>query len=299
MIRTAHDPAHRMRRYFQTLPAVLVIALLMGLPMVIMGFVSLVERAPEGGVQWGAFTLRAYSNFLFEESLTGGVELNTDYVTIYIRSFVLSGLTVLGTLLIAFPAALFIALQPQDRRNFYIFLISIPFWVNLLVRNYAWILLLRTNGLIDQALMSAGIISQPLDLLYTDVAVAIGLIYSFLPLMVMPLYAALEKFDFSLVEAAFDLGANRLKTLFYVIIPGVRPGIIAGSILVFIPGLGAYVTPALLGGSKTMMIGNLIENQFGAARDWPFGAALSFVLLIVVGLAASSGFLFGGGEKSQ
>ncbi|PWE53912.1 ABC transporter permease [Metarhizobium album] len=297
MSRSAYNPANRLRRYVQTLPAVLVIALLMGLPMVMMGFVSIVERAPDGGVHWGEFTLRAYSNFLFEESLMGGVELNTDYVTIYIRSFVLSGLTVVGTLLIAFPAALFIALQPQERRNFYIFLISIPFWVNLLVRNYAWILLLRTNGLIDQALIGSGIISEPLDLLYTDIAVAIGLIYSFLPLMVMPLYAALEKFDFSLVEAAFDLGANRIKTLFYVIIPGVRPGIVAGSILVFIPGLGAYVTPALLGGSKSMMIGNLIENQFGAARDWPFGAALSFVLLIVVALAASARILFGGKEK--
>lgn len=297
MSRSAYNPANRLRRYVQTLPAVLVIALLMGLPMVMMGFVSIVERAPDGGVHWGEFTLRAYSNFLFEESLMGGVELNTDYVTIYIRSFLLSGLTVVGTLLIAFPAALFIALQPQERRNFYIFLISIPFWVNLLVRNYAWILLLRTNGLIDQALIGSGIISQPLDLLYTDIAVAIGLIYSFLPLMVMPLYAALEKFDFSLVEAAFDLGANRIKTLFYVIIPSVRPGIIAGSILVFIPGLGAYVTPALLGGSKSMMIGNLIENQFGAARDWPFGAALSFVLLIVVALAASARILFGGKEK--
>ena len=297
MSRSAYNPTNRLRRYVQTLPAVLVIALLMGLPMVMMGFVSIVERAPDGGVHWGEFTLRAYSNFLFEESLMGGVELNTDYVTIYIRSFVLSGLTVVGTLLIAFPAALFIALQPQERRNFYIFLISIPFWVNLLVRNYAWILLLRTNGLIDQALIGSGIISEPLDLLYTDIAVAIGLIYSFLPLMVMPLYAALEKFDFSLVEAAFDLGANRIKMLFYVIIPGVRPGIIAGSILVFIPGLGAYVTPALLGGSKSMMIGNLIENQFGAARDWPFGAALSFVLLIVVALAASARILFGGKEK--
>lgn len=297
MSRSTYNPANRLRRYFQTLPAVLVIALLMGLPMVMMGFVSIVERAPDGGVHWGAFTLRAYSNFLFEESLMGGVELNTDYVTIYIRSFVLSGLTVVGTLLIAFPAALFIALQPQERRNFYIFLISIPFWVNLLVRNYAWILLLRTNGLIDQALIGSGIISEPLDLLYTDIAVAIGLIYSFLPLMVMPLYAALEKFDFSLVEAAFDLGANRIKTLFYVIIPGVRPGIVAGSILVFIPGLGAYVTPALLGGSKSMMIGNLIENQFGAARDWPFGAALSFVLLIVVALAAFARIVFGGKEK--
>ena len=297
MSRSAYNPANRLRRYVQTLPAVLVIALLMGLPMVMMGFVSIVERAPDGGVHWGEFTLRAYSNFLFEESLMGGVELNTDYVTIYIRSFVLSGLTVVGTLLIAFPAALFIALQPQERRNFYIFLISIPFWVNLLVRNYAWILLLRTNGLIDQALIGSGIISEPLDLLYTDIAVAIGLIYSFLPLMVMPLYAALEKFDFSLVEAAFDLGANRIKTLFYVIIPGVRPGIIAGSILVFIPGLGAYVTPALLGGSKSMMIGNLIENQFGAAGDWPFGAALSFVLLIVVALGASARILFGGKEK--
>jgi spermidine/putrescine transport system permease protein len=292
----AYNPASGLKRYLQTMPAVLVIAVFMGLPMLIMAFVSIVERAPDGGVTWGQFTLRAYGNFLFEESLMGGVELNTDYMTIYLRSFILSGLTVAGTLLIAFPAALFVALQRPERRNLYIFLISIPFWINLLVRNYAWILLLRSDGLLDQGLMGLGITSQPLDLLYSDTAVAIGLIYSFLPLMVMPLYAALEKFDFSLVEAAFDLGANRIKTLFYVIVPGVRPGIVAGCLLVFIPGLGAYVTPALLGGSKSMMIGNLIENQFGAARDWPFGAALSFVLLLIVALAAALRLVVGARE---
>lgn len=271
-----------LRRMSLLLPAILFIVLLMGGPMLLMAYVSLLERGTDGGVVWGQLTGEAYAAFLFEESLMGDTVLNTDYLTIYARSFGLSAFTVVATFIVGFPTALYIVLQPVKRRNWLMFMITIPFWTNLLVRNYAWILVLRANGLLDSLLQSIGLTSEPLGILYSPMAVAIGLTYSFLPLMILPIYASLEKLDFSLVEAAFDLGANRIKSLIYVIIPSCKQGIIAGSILVFVPGLGSYITPTLLGGSKSMMIGNLIQSQFGAARNWPLGAALSFVLLAIV-----------------
>lgn len=273
-------------RLILALPSVLVIAILMGGPMLIMIFVSLIERAPGGGVHWGSFSTDAYRAFFWEESLMGGWEFNTDYMTIFARSIILSLITMVMTLIVGLPTAMFIAMKPEKQRMRYIFFLSLPFWVNLLVRNYAWLLLLRANGLLDQFVMGIGLSRAPLNILYTNTAVAIGLTYSFLPLMVLPIYAAMERFDFSLVESAFDLGATRWKALWFVIIPGIKGGILAGCLLVFIPGLGSYVTPVLLGGSKSMMIGNLIEAQFGAARNWPFGAALAFVLLALVILMA-------------
>jgi spermidine/putrescine transport system permease protein len=176
-------------------------------------------------------------------------------------------------------------MQPPPRRNLLIFLVTIPFWTNLLVRNYAWILMLRSGGLIDSALQGMGLTTGSLNLMYTETAIAIGLTYSFLPFMVLPIYSSLEKLDFRLVEAAYDLGADKWRALRRVVVPLAMPGIAAGAILVFIPCLGAYVTPDLLGGSKSMMIGNLIQNQFGSFRNWPFGAALSFALLAIVLLA--------------
>ncbi len=161
-------------------------------------------------------------------------------------------------------------------------MVTLPFWTNLLVRNYAWILLLRDYGTINNTLMWLGVIDEPLALLHTQTAVAIGLTYSFLPFMVLPIYASLEKLDFRLVEASFDLYAGRWQTLKRVILPLALPGIAAGCILVFVPSLGSYVTPELLGGGKTLMIGNLIGLQFGAARNWPFGAALGLFLLALV-----------------
>ncbi|MBK0328988.1 ABC transporter permease [Rhodobacteraceae bacterium F11138] len=282
---TAASVAGR-RRAGLAAPAILCIAFFMGGPMCIMVFVSLVERAPDGGVIWGNFTTDAYKQFLFEENLLGETTLNADYLRIYLRSALLAGFTVLATLIVGFPTAMYIAMQHPRRRALLIFFLSLPFWVNLLVRNYAWLLLLRANGLLDQAAMALRLTSEPLNILYSNTAIAIGLTYSFLPLMVLPIYAAMEKFDFSLVEAAFDLGASRWQALMHVIVPGVKGGIVAGCLLVFIPGLGSYVTPVLLGGSKSLMIGNLIETQFAAARNWPFGAALAFVLLMMVMAAA-------------
>ncbi len=277
-----------MRRVLQIAPAVLVIGFFMVLPLCLMAYVSLLQKGLNGGVVWGAYSPDAYVNFFFERNLDDSLAVNTDYLQIFARSFLLSVSTTILTLLIGFPTAFYMATRPESRRNWLIFLVTVPFWTNLLVRNYAWILLLRNGGLLENTLRWLGLLDQPLGVLYTDLAVAIGLTYSFLPFMVLPIYGSLEKIDVRLVEAAYDLGANRRRALVRVILPLALPGIVAGSVLVFVPSLGAFVTPELLGGGKTMMIGNLIQSQFGAARNWPFGAALAFTLLAFVLLAILS-----------
>jgi len=272
----------RARRTLLIGPSVFIIIAFMILPLGLMAYVSTLERGQYGGVQWGDHSTLAYVSILFAEALDGTFGFNTAYIKIFLRSFWLSLSTTLIALAIGFPTALYMTLQPERYRNLLIFMVTIPFWTNLLVRNYAWILLLRDTGLINEGLISLGAIEQPITLLYTDFSVAVGLTYSFLPFMVLPIYASLEKIDFRLVEAGYDLYATRLDVLRHVLIPLSIPGIISGSILVFVPSLGSYVTPVLLGGGKTLMIGNLISMQFGAARNWPFGAALAFVLLALV-----------------
>jgi spermidine/putrescine transport system permease protein len=263
-------------------PAVLTIAFFMLAPLGLMGVVSFLEKGINGGVRWGSYTVEPYVQFLFERDLDDSLILNSDYVQIFWRSIWLSVITTILALLIGFPTALYMALQPPNRRNLLVFLVTIPFWTNLLVRNYSWILLLRTNGLVNNLLVWLGIVDGPLVLMPSTFAIAVGLTYSFLPFMVLPIYASLEKLDFRLVEAAYDLGAGRWTVLKRIIIPLSMPGIVAGSVLVFIPCDGAFVTPELLGGGKSLMIGNLIQNQFGASRNWPFGAALAFTLLALV-----------------
>jgi spermidine/putrescine transport system permease protein len=258
------------------------IGIFMLLPLALMAYVSILERGQYGGVMWGEHTTKAYVSILYAEALDGTFGFNTDYIEIFVRSFWLSLSTTVIALAIGFPTALYMTLQPKRYRNLLIFLVTIPFWTNLLVRNYAWILLLRDTGLINDALISLGLTSGPITLLYTDFSVAVGLTYSFLPFMVLPIYASLEKIDFRLVEAGYDLYASRIALLRRIIVPLALPGIVSGCILVFVPSLGSYVTPVLLGGGKTLMIGNLISMQFGSARNWPFGAALAFVLLALV-----------------
>ncbi|SDG36767.1 ABC transporter permease [Roseospirillum parvum] len=268
-------------------PGIAVIGLFMLIPLGLMAYVSFLDRGAYGGVVWDQHTVEAYTSFLFERNLDDSLTFNTDYLQIYLRSFLLSLSTTLIALLVGFPVALYMSLAPAKWRNLLVFLVTVPFWTNLLVRNYAWILLLRTNGLIDQWAAGLGLIGpgESVSILYTPWAITIGLTYSFMPFMVLPIYASLEKLDFRLVEAAYDLGATRLKALARVIVPLSLPGIAAGSILVFIPSLGSYVTPELLGGSKGLMIGNLIQLQFAASRNWPFGAALAFTLLAMVLIA--------------
>jgi spermidine/putrescine transport system permease protein len=182
---------------------------------------------------------------------------------------------------LAFPLALFIARAPKHR-NLYLQLVMLPFWTSFLVRTYAWMFLLRDTGLINTVLQALGIISEPLPLLYNNGAVLLGLVYGYVPFMVLPIYATLERLDPALSEAAADLGAGPLTTIFRVIVPLSRPGIVAGSVLVFIPCLGAYLTPDLLGGGRTVLVGNLVQNQFTTARDWPFGSAVSMALMLLV-----------------
>lgn len=272
------------RRAALVSPAVGAILLFMVLPLGLMLIYSFLQRATYGGVIWQV-SFESYIQFLFERDLDDSLIFNAAYLQIYARSFGLAAITTVLCVIIGFPTALYLVQQSPKRRNILMFLVTIPFWTNLLVRTYAWILLLRREGLVDYGLQSAGLTDEPLGLLYTDAANLIGLVYSFLPFMVLPIYSSLEKLDFRLVEAAYDLGANRLTALRRIVIPLAMPGIAAGCILVLVPCLGAYVTPELLGGGKALMIGNLIQQQFGASQNWPFGAALSFALLAIVLIA--------------
>jgi len=231
-------------------------------------------------------SFKAWFQVLFEKDIFDGtVSLADAHLTIFWRSVRLSLLTTLLTFTFGLPTAWFIATRPLKQRALWLFLITIPFWTNLLVRTFAIMEVLRVEGILNKILTGLHIIPEPLQILYTDTAVLIGMTYVYLPLMVLPLFAAIDRFDFRLIEAGYDLYAGRLTVLRRVILPIIRPGIVAGSILVFVPSLGAYVTPRVLGGGKKMMIGNFIELQFGAGRNWPLGSALALILLLIVGIA--------------
>ncbi|MFH1186105.1 MAG: ABC transporter permease [Chloroflexota bacterium] len=190
------------------------------------------------------------------------------------------GTTVI-TVLIGYPLAYYIARSPARQRSMLLFLILVPFWTNFVIRIYAWIMILRGGGLLDTFLQWVGLTQEPLGLLYTPTAVMIGMVYEFLPFMVLPLYTSLEKIENALLEAAADLGAPPWRAFLRVTLPLSVPGMIAGTILVFIPAMGMFVLPDLMGGAKTLLIGNVIRNQFLTARDWPFGAAASMILMLM------------------
>ncbi|WP_265532242.1 ABC transporter permease [Pseudomonas saponiphila] len=262
-------------------PALIAIGLFLIVPILIVIGYSLMEANPYGGVNQ-VFSSDAYSALLFERQLDDSLAFTDSYLLIALRSIGIAGLTTVVTLLIGFPVAVWLAMQPVQRRGLLIFLITVPFWANLLIRTYAWILLLRNTGVINNSLMDLGIIHEPLQLLYTDGAVLLGLVYTYAPFVVLPIYATLEKMDIRLLEAAQDLYAGRWRTLRKVVLPIAKPGIFAGAILTFVPCLGAMIAPELLGGGTRMMLGNLIFRQFSDARNWPFGAALSLVLMAAV-----------------
>ncbi|XQE66930.1 ABC transporter permease [Pseudomonas sp. P3C3] len=274
-----------LRRLGLIAPGMAVLAVFLVAPLAIMLLVSFLQPGEYGGVKWGHYSLEAYVNFLYERDFDDSLVFNTDYLGIFQRSFWLAVATTVGCLLIGFPTALYLALQSERKRNLLLFLVTVPFWTNLLVRVYAWMLLLRNGGLVDSGLGVFGVPEGSLGLLYSNTAVMIGLLYSFLPFMVLPIYTSLEKLDWRLVEAAFDLGANRWQALKRVILPLALPGMLAGATLVFIPALGNYIIPELLGGGKALMIGNLIQLQFGSGHNWPLGAALAFSLFSLVLLA--------------
>ena len=207
------------------------------------------------------------------------------YLEIIVRTFVIAAITTVLCFALGYPLAYFIVFKGRRWRNVLILLVMVPFWTSLLIRAYSWVVILSGNGIANKTLQFLGIIDEPATLIFTSQAVLMGMVYSYLPFMILPLYASLEKFDTRLKEAAKDLGASRWDTFWRVTFPLSMPGVIAGSILVFIPSAGEFVIPQLLGGSRTVMTGSLIQSQFGSARDWAFGSALS-VMLAVLLLAA-------------
>ena len=274
------------RRWWLAAPALIVIFLAAIGPLFVMLFYSFMAKGDYGDVKFGQFSTDGWFNVFFSRDVFDDTLTFADaHLSILWRSVSLSLLTTVATLFFGFPTAYFIATRPQNQRDTWLFIVTIPFWTNILIRTFAMQEVLRNEGVINSALMALHLINSPIQIMFTNWAVLFGMVYVYLPLMVLPLYASMEKIDFRLVEAGYDLYATRLKVLRHIIIPLVKPGIIAGSILVFIPSLGAYVTPRVLGGGKSMMLGNLIELQFGQGRDWPLGAALSITLMVVVTLA--------------
>jgi spermidine/putrescine transport system permease protein len=273
---------NRLRAIFLA-PAWAITLLLFAVPLAIAGAYSLLTRGAYGGLSL-PWTAENYAR-LFDPL----------YGAILLRTLAIAGVSTLLCLLCGFPLALFVS-RSGKRKRLYLHLVMLPFWTSFLIRTYAWMFLLRDTGLINSALLWAGIVREPLPLLYNAGAVILGLVYGYVPFMVLPIFASLERMDPALVEASADLGAGPLTTLARVVVPLSAPGIRAGCILVFITCLGAYLTPDLLGGGKTILAGNLVQNQFTAARDWPFGAAVSLTLMAVVMVLLMAAMRRGGEE---
>ncbi|MEC9462479.1 MAG: ABC transporter permease [Pseudomonadota bacterium] len=273
-------------RWLLSLPALAIIFIAALGPLLVMVLYSFLEKGDYGDVKFGTFSLEGWTSvFLQRDIFDDTLGIADAHLAIFWRSITLSLYTTILTLILGFPTAYFIATRPARSREIWVFLITIPFWTNLLIRTFAMQQVIRNEGILNNVLIWLGIIDRPLQIIYTDTATLLGMTYVYLPLMVLPLYASIEKLDFRLVEAGYDLYANRLQVLWRIVIPLVKPGLIAGSILVFIPSLGAYVIPRVLGGGKNLMLGNLIELQFGAGRNWPLGAAMSITLMALVMIA--------------
>ncbi|MWB76608.1 ABC transporter permease subunit [Pseudooceanicola sp. 216_PA32_1] len=281
----ARAARERRSRLLLLTPAMIILLLAASGPLLIVLIYSFLTPGDYGGVVW-KFSWDAWFSVVAERDFfTDELSFADAHLSIFWRSVKLSLMTTVAALIFGFPTAYFIATRPKRSRDFWMLLIMIPFWTNLLIRTFAIMELIRAEGTVNMLLLWTGIIDEPIQMLFTEFSIMLGMVYVYLPLMILPIYASMERLDFSLVEAAYDLYATRWRVLRRVIFPLVRPGVIAGSILVFIPCLGAYVTPRVLGGGKNLMLGNLIELQFGQGRNWPLGAALSLSLLAIVMVA--------------
>jgi len=270
------------RRWLLNTPALIILACAASGPLLVVLIYSFLTPGDYGGVEW-AFSPDGWISVVVQRDIFDDtLSLADAHISILWRSVRLSILSTLTCLLLGFPTAYFIATRPRHTRNVWLFLVTIPFWINLLIRTFAIMELIRNQGVINTVLLSLGVIDAPIQMLFTDFAIMLGMTYVYLPLMILPIYASMEKLDFRLVEAGYDLYASRLQVLKRIILPLTKPGVVAGSILVFIPSLGAYVTPRILGGGKNMMLGNLIGLQFGQGRNWPLGSALALTLLAIV-----------------
>ena len=268
------------RLAFLLAPTTLFLGIFFMGPLAIMTLYSFLEPGLYGGVEWNFYhwnygRILGWADGEWEE-------FDPVYIEIFLRSVRLALTNVAITLLICYPAALWVSGLPARIRTFVVFVITLPFFVSLVVRLFCWVLILRPSGFLSSTLISLGVISEPIDIIFTETAVLIGMAYLLLPFMFLPLYASIEKLDRSLLQASSDLGARPYQTFWRVTLPLTLPGIAAGSVLVFIPSLGNFIVPDLLGGAKVVMIGNLVEQQFLSARNWPFGAALSVMIMLVM-----------------
>jgi spermidine/putrescine transport system permease protein len=250
-------------------PMVLWLLVFVIIPGVILLIYSFCERDEVGGVIF-SFNLDNYRRVF-----------DPIYMRIFARSIWYAGLTTLICVVVGYPVAYYIARTSVAMRNKLLLLVMVPFWTSFLIRTYAWITILKQEGLLNSFLQSAQLINEPFNLLYTPTAVVIGLVYAYLPFMILPIYGSAEKLDNSLIEAAHDLGAGPLRAFSSVIVPLTMPGIAAGTLLVFVPSIGMFAISDLMGGAKVPMIGNVIQNQFLQARDWPFGAALGVIFMLM------------------
>jgi spermidine/putrescine transport system permease protein len=281
---TGRQKAPSVTAWLLVAPLFIWVAAFVVLPTAIMLVYSFCERGTLGGVVFN-FTLRNYVGVL-----------DQTYLQIIIRSIVFAAITTALCLVMGYPVAYYVGRASERWRNTLLMLIMIPFWTSFLIRTYAWVTILKSEGLLNSILMQYSLIATPLEMLYTRGAVILGLVYTFLPFMILPIYTSVEKLDNALVEAAFDLGAGPVRAFSRVIVPMTSPGITAGVLLVFIPALGIYAVNDILGGGRVDMIGNIIENQFkGTARNWPFGSAIGIVLMLAFALA----FWFTSWRQSQ
>lgn len=249
-------------------------------PLAIMIVTSFLAPGLYGGVEWTWYPhnygrILGFADPMFED-------FDPVYIAIFLRSLKIAAITVVATLLVCYPAAFCISRLSERWKNFCLFLITLPFFTSLIVRLFIWVLILRQTGLVNSVLLNTGVVARPLELIYTDGAIVLGMVYVFIPFMFMPVYASVEKLDWTLVRASLDLGAGPIRTFLRIILPLTAPGIAGGAVIVFIPALGNFVVPAILGGAKVMMLGNLIEQQFLAARNWPFGSALAMMVMSVM-----------------
>ncbi|OED50692.1 ABC transporter permease [Leisingera sp. S232] len=279
------DAQTERNRWLLLTPALTILTLAAAGPLLIVVVYSFLTAGDYGGVVWTFSTDAWFSVIAERDFFDETLSFSDAHLSIFWRSVKLSLMTTVVAFLVGFPTAYFIATRPPHKRDFWMLLIMVPFWTNLLIRTFAVMEIIRNEGVVNTVLMKLGLIDSPIQMMFTEFAVTLGMFYVFLPLMVLPIYASMERMDFSLVEAAYDLYASRWKVLRRVILPLVKPGAVAGSILVFVPSLGAYVTPRIMGGGKQLMLGNLIELQFGQGRNWPLGAALSITLLAIVMVA--------------
>ena len=266
--------------FWGLLPSWLLMGFALILPIAIIAAVSVATRGAHGGFAWD-FNLSGYRQILWNEGWTGELEFTPQYLLIIFRTFLLAGATTLICLAFAVPVAYFISRQPPGRKAILVYLVTLPFWVSMILRVYAWMIILGKDGTLPNLLEFLGF-PAGMSFMFNDGATLTAMVYTYMPLMVLPVFASIEKLDGTLIEASHDLYGNRWVTLRRVILPLTAPGIVAGAILVFVPSLGAVLEPSLMGGGKQMMMGTLIQLQFGGGRNWPFGAAIAMALMALV-----------------